>query len=164
MLAASHTRTLASENSLTPDYDPSQAGLKSNPSGLPVLGRYNSVLNDGLFSSLQVHGLDLDCVCSPLTRFHSYAHKPVMSFDSPVSSLGAVMHACATPKELGCPLMRLQHCILLQVRSGSIIDDLAELEPSYLAKQNKEMRRLLVDCRKELYIVSGDVKKRGKFI
>ena len=41
----------------------------------------------------------------------------------------------------------------LQVRQGSIIDDLAESEPAYLAKQNKELRRLLVECRKELYEV-----------
>ena len=54
LLATARTRTLASENSLTPDFDPAQGLLKSNPSGLPVLGRYNSVLNDGLFSSLQV--------------------------------------------------------------------------------------------------------------
>lgn len=40
-----------------------------------------------------------------------------------------------------------------QVRSGSIIDDLAEAEPGYLAKQNKDLRRLLVECRKELYEV-----------
>lgn len=44
--------------------------------------------------------------------------------------------------------------VSVQVRPGSIIDDLAEMEPGYLAKQNKEMRRLLVDCRKELYMVS----------
>ena len=42
---------------------------------------------------------------------------------------------------------------LVQVRQGSIIDDLAESEPTYLAKQNKELRRLLVECRKELYEV-----------
>ena len=41
----------------------------------------------------------------------------------------------------------------MQVRQGSIIDDLAESEPAYLAKQNKELRRLLVECRKELYEV-----------
>ena len=39
------------------------------------------------------------------------------------------------------------------MRPGSIIDDLAEAEPGYLAKQNKELRRLLVECRKELYEV-----------
>ena len=39
------------------------------------------------------------------------------------------------------------------MRPGSIIDDLAEAEPTYLAKQNKELRRLLVECRKELYEV-----------
>ena len=41
----------------------------------------------------------------------------------------------------------------VQMRPGSIIDDLAEAEPGYLAKQNKELRRLLVECRKELYEV-----------
>ena len=41
----------------------------------------------------------------------------------------------------------------VKVREGSIIDDLAESEPAYLAKQNKELRRLLVECRKELYEV-----------
>ena len=43
--------------------------------------------------------------------------------------------------------------MLLQVRQGSIIDELAEAEPAYLAKQNRELRRLLVECRKELYEV-----------
>ena len=42
---------------------------------------------------------------------------------------------------------------IVQVRQGSIIDDLAESEPAYLAKQNKDLRRLLVECRKELYEV-----------
>ncbi|KAL3145195.1 Translin-associated factor X-interacting protein 1 [Trebouxia sp. C0010 RCD-2024] len=64
--------------------------VASNPASLALSGRYNSVLNDGLFSSLQM-------------------------------------------------------------REGSIINDLAESEPAYLAKQNKELRRLLVECRKELY-------------
>lgn len=41
----------------------------------------------------------------------------------------------------------------VQMRPGSIIDELAEAEPGYLAKQNKELRRLLVECRKELYEV-----------
>ena len=41
----------------------------------------------------------------------------------------------------------------VQMRPGSVIDDLAEAEPGYLAKQNKELRRLLVECRKELYEV-----------
>ena len=43
-----------------------------------------------------------------------------------------------------------------QVRQGSIIDDLAESEPTYLAKQNKDLRRLLVECRKELYEVHSN--------
>ena len=31
-----------------------EGGSGSTPTGLPALGRYNSVLNDGLFNSLQV--------------------------------------------------------------------------------------------------------------
>ncbi|KAL0021015.1 hypothetical protein WJX77_006994 [Trebouxia sp. C0004] len=84
---------LASQKSLAPTSgSPLQGagGSGLGSSGGPPLGRYNSVLNDGLFNSLQM-------------------------------------------------------------RSGSIIDDLAEAETGYLAKQNKELRRLLVECRKELY-------------
>ncbi|DBB03290.1 TPA: Translin-associated factor X-interacting protein 1 [Trebouxia sp. C0006] len=52
----------------------------------------------------------------------------------------------------------------LQMRPGSIIDDLAEAEPGYLAKQNKELRRLLVECRKELYEAyenAGDLERQS---
>ena len=55
LLGPMRTRTLASDNSLIPDYATEPGGgLRSSPSGMPMLGRYNSVLNDGLFSSLQV--------------------------------------------------------------------------------------------------------------
>ncbi|DBA69949.1 TPA: Translin-associated factor X-interacting protein 1 [Trebouxia sp. C0005] len=80
------------------------SGLGS--SGGPPLGRYNSVLNDGLFNSLQM-------------------------------------------------------------RPGSIIDELAEAEPGYLAKQNKELRRLLVECRKELYEAyenAGDLERQSELL
>ena len=35
-----------------------------------------------------------------------------------------------------------------------MIDELADSEPEYLVKQNKDLRRLLVECRKELYEVN----------
>ena len=123
-------------------------GEASSPAGLPPLGRYTSVLNDGLFNSLQVkisEGFSppMDVIC-----FHCH------------------LGCCAAPEALACfsmlsggPKSHRQASTLdparcvVQVRQGSIIDDLAESEPTYLANQNKELRRLLVECRKELYEV-----------
>ena len=116
-------------------------GSGSYPNG-PPLGRYNSVLNDGLFNSLQVGQTTPYLLCNIWNRFMACINNAVRSHVS-----------CTQHVPCGQP-SNPKPDIWIQVRQGSIIDDLAESEPAYLAKQNKELRRLLVECRKELYEVT----------
>ena len=100
-------------------------GLGSGSSGLPPLGRYNSVLNDGLFTSLQVSPAQRHCRHSNCNELHCYSLGSLLCLGHVMYMSTAIVRRCLQCLHVSsrlasghCCLCWLQLCSLQLCRKG----------------------------------------------